>query len=337
MTSVLAVAFIFALATAMAVVAQNQQQPSPFSVNARAHPNWHNVTRNLDFSEGNFQAKCGRLLGFYAMPCHKVSTAGPNNKDAVSMVQTRHYYQNYTYEIDTTYYVGDPECKPVKSDVYYKTWMTGKLQVAGPNKLVKGATRASLDWSGGKYLVAKQSRDAKYLTQALNKYCPCGGTWAPGVQRAIGEKSCTTYNSFNPNAPRLCNIVAGLVDYFNYEQVPDCEHYITSRDCFTDANTCWNNPVTGGWVRQRINQGGDYWPEDCDYTKWAKCGSGIKDAAKTCDTCEGLECDGCLFRELNPNWDPSKPNLDVDDWSSCCPCMYQYAQKYNLPWMHPKC
>jgi len=60
---------------------------------------------------------CGKLAGFFVMPCTPVFTT-PDGK-AVSMVQTRHYHEgDYTYEIDTTYYVGDPHCTPNKSDVY---------------------------------------------------------------------------------------------------------------------------------------------------------------------------------------------------------------------------
>ena len=45
-------------------------------------------------------------------------------------------------------------------------------------------------------------------------------------------------------------------------------------------------------------------PENCDYLKYNECSDGIEAAITNCDSCIGLECDGCLFREMNPHWDP---------------------------------
>lgn len=273
---------------------------------------------------------CGKLAGFYVMPCTQVFSVGGQE---VSMVQTRHYHEgDQTYEIDTTYYIGDPDCTPAKSDVYYKTWMHGVLDIYGDNTVVKGATRASLNWTDGQYFFGDNPR-GQALVNNLNQYCACGGKWSSDTMREVKEADCE--HPVNPKAMRPCNIISGEVDYFNYQHHPDCNHYITSRDCFQDANSCWQNPISPGWVREKIPESGNNHASDCDYKLWAKCGPGVKAAHDNCDGCVGLECDGCLFREMNPNWSPT--THDVNDWYECCPCIYYYAEKYEKNWMTTLC
>jgi len=273
---------------------------------------------------------CGKLSGFFVMECQAYATI---QGQPVSRVQTRHYHEeDFTYEIDSTYYIGDKDCTPNDSDVYYKTLMNGVIDYHGPNKVFPGATMASLNWTSGTY----QFGDNPYgrrLVDNLNQYCACGGKWEVGVERSVKESQCAL--PVDPKAMNPCNIISGQVDYFNYQHKPDCNHYETSKDCFTDPVTCWNNPIDGGFIREKIPESGNNHASDCDYQLWHDCGAGIKLADENCQSCVGLECDGCLFREMNPNWNPK--THDVDDWYKCCPCIYNYAEKYDKKWMSTLC
>jgi len=279
--------------------------------------------------------KCGKLAGFFVMPCTKVFNT-PDGQP-VSMVQTRHYHEgDFTYEIDTTYYVGDPDCTPAKSDVYYQTWMHGVVEFFGDNQIIKGTTRAALNWTDGQYLFG-DNRQGQSLVANLNDHCSCGGKWEVGVKREVKGSECTV--PIDDKAWRPCQIISGLVDYFNYQHHEDCRHYVTSADCFDDENTCWGKgTINGNYIREKIPESGNNHASDCDYKLWAKCGEGVKKAHDNCVGCSGLECDGCLFREMNPNWNPFSPAQDINDWYQCCPCIYYYAEKYGeTEWMSTLC
>lgn len=133
--------------------------------------------------------------------------------------------------------------------------MRGVLDIYGDNELIKGATRASLNWTDGVYTFGN-NRQGKSLVNNLNQHCACGGKWHVGQSREVKEAQCEV--PIDPKAQRPCEIISGLVDYFNYQHHPDCNHYITSADCFDDANTCWGEgELNPSYIREKIPESGN--------------------------------------------------------------------------------
>ena len=110
--------------------------------------------------------------------------------------------------------------------------------------------------------------------------------------------------------------MSGASDYFSYVWT-DSTHYVTSMDDFS-PDSGWTNPINYNYVREKIPQSGYQDASDCDYVHWYTCGDGIHSAQTNCAGCVGLECDGCLFREVNPEWDPQS---DDNNWSVCVLCV----------------
>lgn len=141
------------------------------------------------------------------------------------------------------------------------------------------------------------------------------------------------------NADNVCNLVSGATDYFTYKWTDDKLHYITSMDDFNSIQG-WANPVQPGYLRELIEESGNNNPEDCDLALWNQCGEMITAAEVNCQSCgssdasdrSNLECEGCLFRELNPDgtWDPAS---STNNWHTCCPCVAHYAENVEKVWL----
>jgi hypothetical protein len=106
------------------------------------------------------------------------------------------------------------------------------------------------------------------------------------------------------------------------------ETYLSSYVRF-DSRDGWTENVASV-PRHLVPSGGAHDPEDCNYVRWSECGTGIREAATYCKGCDGLECDGCVYREL-------PENVDDHAFTDCCPCNYYYAQRYHVPWMAVDC
>lgn len=271
-----------------------------------------------------------KLEGLFVQPCWP-SGSYPYNGTVmpISRFDTRHYADDFTYELDRTYYIGDPNCVPSLSDVFYKLNLHGLVSYHGPNLLIPNATLAAMQWNSTTIYVANTYFGLS-LVQQLKTGCKCNNTvWATNTWITVNAADCSTPP---PSSVDLCQIISGRSDYFSYQWV-DAYHYITSPDDYTQA-TGWARPLDPNYIREQIPESGNSDPATCDYVLWYQCGAGILDAAINCAGCVGLECDGCLFRELNPNWNP---RTNVNNWHQCCPCIFYYAQQYEQDWMQVMC
>ena len=130
--------------------------------------------------------------------------------------------------------------------------------------------------------------------------------------------------------------MSGSTDYFNYKWIDDM-HYVTSRDDFEKLSG-WNNPIDENYLREKIEQSGNQNPEDCTTLLWNECGKAIQQAETNCKSCgedgggdSNLECEGCLFRELNPMEGPNRwdPRSQTNRWHKCCPCVNECVPLAN--------
>eukprot|EP00730_Choanoeca_flexa_P006036 TRINITY_DN12069_c2_g1_i1.p1 TRINITY_DN12069_c2_g1~~TRINITY_DN12069_c2_g1_i1.p1 ORF type:complete len:328 (+),score=66.67 TRINITY_DN12069_c2_g1_i1:53-1036(+) len=278
----------------------------------------------------------GALDGFFITEC---VNQGTYNGQPLSYFQTRFYNKDEnSYQIDTTRYIGDPKCTPALSDVYYKSVFKGIFTPKGPNTILgDGVQKASLTWVAANVTLANSSQYDQVYANKLNKQCPCGGVWAPGETRRINATECK--GTVDPTADRLCQIVTGGTDYYSYKWTDDAgTKYITSTDCFSDTTECWNRPLLTSFERERLSESGNRDPSDCDYIRWANYKAPITRAYRDCRSCESLECDGCLFRELNPDWDTfNDTQKDLTTWHDACPCIYYFAETFDSDWVKTYC
>lgn len=234
------------------------------------------------------------------------------------------------------YYVGDPHCTPSSSDVFYKLNLHGNITYHGESELFPGTYKASMHWVGATIYVNGNGY-YKNVINTLNSCCP-NVEWSPDKWITVSAGDCTPVST---NADNICNLVSGATDYFTY-QWTDSLHYVTSRDDFNSIQG-YANPVDYGYVRDKIEESGNNNPEDCNLALWADCGTMITDAETNCGSCgqsvdptdpdrSNLECEGCLFRELNPDgtWDP---NSMTNNWHKCCPCIVHYAENEENIWL----
>eukprot|EP00045_Choanoeca_perplexa_P005183 m.43968 g.43968 ORF g.43968 m.43968 type:complete len:329 (+) comp12979_c0_seq1:45-1031(+) len=280
----------------------------------------------------------GALDGFFITKC---VDQGTYSGQPLSYFQTRYYDASAsTYQIDTTRYIGDPNCVPARSDVYFKSVFKGIYKNKGPNSVLgNDAQKATLTWVAANVTLANSSSyDAVYANK-LNQQCPCGGKWAPGETRYINATECKGVAS--PSDDRLCQIVTGGTDYYSFKWVDDVgSKYITSSDCFdkNGGTRCWGNQLITGFEREKLTESQNRDPKDCDYVRWANYKTGISMAYRNCQTCDSLECDGCLFRELNPDWDTfNDTQKDLTTWHDACPCIYYFADTYDADWVRTVC
>jgi hypothetical protein len=272
-----------------------------------------------------------KLSGLFIRPCLRL---GSMYGQPVSAFDTRHYADDSTYEIDRTFYIGDANCVPALSDVYYKTTFQGVITYHGPSQLQPEASLAELEWTDSKeYFMS--STDGEQLVKQLRQECPCNADWKTDVTIKVDPSQCDPIDP-NANVLTLCKMISGLADYFSYKWT-DSWHYVTSKDDF-NKTTGWSNTINESYLREKIPEYGNTDPADCGYALWKNCtASGLDAAATNCDTCTGLECDGCLFRELNPDWNAKIREDNNNNWYRCCPCIHKYAKMFSKPWMHTMC
>lgn len=281
------------------------------------------------------------LYGFFVRPCDYYGKVG---NDDVSEFDTRRYDRCYgekgdncTYELDRTYYVGDPECVPNESDVLYKLNLHGQVNYWGENAAMPGSYKASMHWTGATLFVNGDKPTFNYVLSDLKDCCP-NVTWTTDKWITVTEKDC---NGVDPSGSQVCNTVSGSTDYFNYKWIDDM-HYVTSRDDFEKLSG-WNNPIDENYLREKIEQSGNQNPEDCTTLLWNECGKAIQQAETNCKSCgedgggdSNLECEGCLFRELNPMEGPNRwdPRSQTNRWHKCCPCVNEYADNIDRNWLN---
>lgn len=277
-----------------------------------------------------------KLQGLFVRPCQQYGKTPAG--EAISEFDTRRYNSCFgaeacTYELDRTYYVGDAHCIPNASDVYYKLNLHGNITYHGENEVVPNTYKASMHWVGATIYVNKGGQ-YQYIIDVLKSCCPTVA-WASDEWISIADGDCKPVST---NADNVCNLVSGATDYFNYAWV-DPLHYVTSQDDFNSV-AGYSNKIDYSYTREKIEESGNNNPEDCKLPLWADCETGIIQAEKNCGSCgasvnstfSNLECEGCLFRELNPDgtWDPN--SMD-NNWHKCCPCVAHYADNVDNNWL----
>lgn len=283
--------------------------------------------------------QCEHLRGFFVRPCESRRTFDLPPGVPLSTVDTRYYSADGTYELDRTYYVNDSQCTPVNSEIYYKLNLHGKVVFHGANPdPAIGGCKAQMIWNQTDIILGDNQFSAG-LAHDLNTYCPCNHTWTAGEKVHIEPGDCgSEVDPNNHSLPTLCHWLAGGSDYYNYQYVPpypNQQFYITSQDDWI-ASRGYANPINTHYTRELIKESGSHNPSDCNSLVWSQCADGIIAAERSCQTCIGLECDGCLFREINPHWNAS--NM-ANKWHTCCPCIYEYADRGmgDRDWLQTVC
>jgi len=65
---------------------------------------------------------------------------------------------------------------------------------------------------------------------------------------------------------------------------------------------------------------------ECTYLQWSDCSGPVTEAKNYCDTCDGLECEGCLYRHM------VHKSTSKNDYGQCCGCLWYYGKKQNCKW-----
>lgn len=73
--------------------------------------------------------------------------------------------------------------------------------------------------------------------------------------------------------------------------------------------------------REQVPESGAH--NECDYLQWSGCSDAVTDAQVFCDTCDGLECEGCLYRHMVDK------TTHKNDYAKCCGCMWYYGTKQD--------
>lgn len=274
-----------------------------------------------------------KLLGLFSSDCQPISWFDPGATN-VSMASTLRYLNNGSYEVDVTEYVGETgadKCSPLLTDTYAKYQIRGIFSGKGPNKVDKTLVNGQWDhnWSRWLFPSTPAGRQVGAVLALMNQQCPCGGTWQQGVWRTVdSDTDCSAAEKAKTDLFYLCQVVVGNIGYGTYKWL-DANSYVSSAIAF-DKNDGWNNKPTS-FVRHKLEETGVHDPADCDYIRWSACGLSLTDAGTNCDTCDGLECDGCLYREL------VDISIDKNAWVDCCPCLWYYGQRYHYNWMLTAC
>lgn len=286
---------------------------------------WGSMAGKLNSSLAGSSGIQDVLYGLFVQPCFYYGTF---MGQPVSRFDTRHYAEDFTYELDRTFYLGNADCVPNISSIFYKMQIRGVVTYHGPNVLIPNASRAQMQFLEGEYYFANNIY-GQAIVNDLNTNCLCG-QWSVATWRSINAS--VDCQPAPPSSGELCHIMSGASDYYSYQWI-DPTHYITSVDDFSQVEG-WTNALVPSYVREKIPESGFNDPDDCDYVHWYTCGEGIRNAQVNCAGCQGLECDGCLFREINPVWDPFS---DDNNWQYCCPCIFLFAQEYEQTWMQTMC
>eukprot|EP00041_Stephanoeca_diplocostata_P027095 m.740370 g.740370 ORF g.740370 m.740370 type:complete len:389 (+) comp23114_c1_seq3:192-1358(+) len=292
-------------------------------------------------------AVCQQLQGLFVRPCEsQYQYEGMN----VTSYDTRYYSTSSTYELDRTYYIGGgAKCQPSTNDLFFKMNLHGTVAYHGYNSAIgsagapwqQGACKAQMLWENSTIYLGNNALGSQ-LASLFQANCPCGITWSAGNWYNVSTSKCAplTMPQSSP-AYVWCHLIANGTDYFNYQWDRNLTHYITSYDYF-DPDFAWTQHLIPSYIREKIPSTGNNDPCACEglcsgnsgIALWERCGQGVYDAESACRGCIGLECDGCLFREIDPQWNPLKDN---NNWQDCCPCIYLYANKAGNNWAQPMC
>jgi len=290
------------------------------------------------------QQFCTKLRGLFIRECESAGT--DSNGDPMSTTDTRYYDAQGGYELDRTYYVGDKDCTPNDSDIYYKLNLHGSItyhgigypQVQLNSKNWGTVCQAEMTWGATSIILGDNSR-GKYMAQTIADNCPCGGNWVAPGNITTFPRNCDA--AANASQVYICKLITGGSDYFNYAWDTDYQQYATSADGFGSTQNYYNK-VGIGYTRELITESMNHDPDDCiDRLRNDPChpaaGSGIspgcgclEEAQTACHSCIGLECDGCLLRELDPSFNPAADN---NIWHKCCPCIYAYEESQDRNWV----
>eukprot|EP00054_Salpingoeca_dolichothecata_P036805 m.8716 g.8716 ORF g.8716 m.8716 type:complete len:329 (+) comp7049_c0_seq1:710-1696(+) len=268
------------------------------------------------------------IVGTFEAGCTETSWFSPSaTKYYVSSASTRRYYSNNTVVIDHTEYQSrTKDCIPGKASLFARFATTGTVTYKGASKLDPTVRLVTFTFKHSSVLIPKSS-EGSALASVMNKQCPCGGIWTVGKQRDLDDEDCPTPAA---SAVVFCHFISGSPQYGVYKWVTPGTVYRVGGLSF-DQNVGWSNPVSS-LNRNLLPEGGNTNPEACQYFEWDSCRDGVQTAAKYCYSCQGLECDGCIYRSL--------PETDQEDgWTECCPCLWYYADQKPgaLDFLKTKC
>jgi len=282
--------------------------------------------------KSKLEALPNRLIGTFAPPCQEESWFDPeaSSKFNVSAVKTLKYNYNGSFEIDWTEYTAESSehaCNPSKTEVMAKMHVKGTLENHG--QTAQGNIKGEWvhEWSRWIFPKNPVSSQVYKILKVMNDECPCGGRWVPGHERIVdADKDCTAEER-NKNAQfYLCQLVVGKPGYGLYRWLTSTSY--TSSAIRFDSNEGWNGVPTSP-PRQQVPETGAH--NECNYLQWSDCSNPVTEAKDFCDTCDGLECEGCLYRHMVDK--KSRKN----DYAQCCGCMWYYGTKQNYPWLQVPC
>jgi len=294
-------------------------------------------------NESLSDTSCTKLRGLFVRQCQP-SGQSPDGQP-ISTTDTRYYDSQNGYELDRTYYVGDSSCTPGESDIDFKLNLHGEISYHGksPDQVQLNdpnwgsVCEAEMTWTTSTIILGDNAR-GRQMAADLGSHCPCGNNWtAPGTITTY-PSNCSA--SDNSSTYYYCHLITGGQEYFNYAWDTPKLQYATSADSFgDDPNQWWVNHVSTDYTRELITEGFNHDPNQCSgYLKNGPCHptngetpgcACLNDAQVACRSCIGLECDGCLLRELDPKFDPAADN---NIWHVCCPCIYDYEERQDHNW-----
>lgn len=275
-----------------------------------------------------------RLIGTFAPPCAEESWFDPeaSSKFNVSAVKTLKYAYNGSFEVDWTEYTAESteaSCNPSRTEVMAKMHVKGTLDSHGSTTAgdIKGEwTHTWSRWIFPKNAVGGQ---VNMILKVMNDECACGGRWVAGVERIVDAKKDCTKEEQRPkgvNSFYLCNLVTGQPGYGLYRWLSPTSY--TSSAIRFDSNVGWNGKATSP-PREQVPETGVH--TGCDYIKWSDCSEPVTDTKDFCDTCDGLECEGCIYRHMVDK------KSHKNDFGECCSCLWYYGSKRNYPWLEVPC
>eukprot|EP00039_Didymoeca_costata_P000152 m.44338 g.44338 ORF g.44338 m.44338 type:complete len:352 (-) comp10083_c0_seq3:52-1107(-) len=232
---------------------------------------------------------------------------------------------------DVTFYVRDYNCRPNSTDVLAKIVLHSHIEFAGNNNKFPGAFNIYYEPRTSSFSFNYQSNTAG-LIPGLNQYCPCKGRWASGVNRTINPGDCNaSMVTRDSDVYELCSLVVGKTVYITAQWVGGTfQAYYQNEGAFTSVEG-WQQPLNRSLINYRLPESGVTNRTYCNFNNYDQCIPPIKVAAKACTSCFGLECEACIWQEY-----PASLNKE-EEYSNCCPCLYWYADEYNVPFLKVNC
>jgi len=312
----------------------------------KAHMNYHRVQKEQAYSKLGQMSVSKKLIGTFITPCEPFNclvNGNPHRTIPCSSTSAERIESDNTVTTDITIYVENYNCQPNASEVLAKVILTSNIIYRTPStaKGNEGGQLVIYNATTGNFTFNYQKEDGDLIGE-LNQNCPCqmghnpqsnqNTHWQSGVTRELKPTDCGNGKPLPVHSmSELCNLVVGNPFYQTYKWV-DGLHYIQSEGSF-NQNEGWNMPLNMSYVVALLPESASKTPQDCDYIRWPKCQEGIQNSKGVCDSCFGLECELCIFREL-----PSALGKEYE-WNECCPCLYYEADTdpAKLSWMRVNC